>query len=62
MRPKWEDVSPYDRTVKTLWAYWDQLEIHDQVLSEMGRGKWFQNQVPDHPPKETARDGTKSSP
>ena len=34
MRPKWEDVSPYARTVKTLWAKWDQLELHDQVLCQ----------------------------
>ena len=32
IRPKWEDVSPCDRTVKSLWAQWDQLEIHDRVL------------------------------
>ena len=32
VRPKWEDVSPCDRTVKSLWAQWDQLEIHDRVL------------------------------
>ena len=31
-RPKWEDVSPYERTLKALWAQWDQLEFRDQVL------------------------------
>ncbi|KAL9967720.1 hypothetical protein ACROYT_G026009 [Oculina patagonica] len=32
VRPEWADVSPYDRTVKALWAQWDQLEFRDQVL------------------------------
>ena len=32
VRPKWEGVSPYDRTVKSIWAQWDQLEIRDRVL------------------------------
>ena len=32
VRPKWEDVSPRDSTVTSLWAQWDQLEIHDRVL------------------------------
>ena len=32
VRPKLEDVSPYDSAGKTLWAQWDQLEFRDQVL------------------------------
>ena len=31
-RPPWEEVSPYSRVVKVLWAQWERLEIHDQVL------------------------------
>ena len=31
-RPQWEDVSPYERTVKTLWAQWYQQQFRDQVL------------------------------
>ena len=48
VRPKWEDVSPYDRTVKALWAQWDQLEIRDQVLCrrwEEGSGTRIQYQI-----------------
>ena len=32
VRPKWEDVSAYDQVVKSLWAQWAQVEIHDGVL------------------------------
>ena len=32
VRPSWEDVSSYDRTVKALWAQWNQLEFRDHVL------------------------------
>ena len=39
VRRKWEDVSPYDCTVKTLWAQWNQLQFRDQVLC----GRWEKN-------------------
>ena len=32
IRPSWKDVSSYDRTVKALWAQWNQLEFRDHVL------------------------------
>ena len=32
VRPKWEDVSPYDQVVQSLWAQWEQVEIRDGVL------------------------------
>ena len=27
VRPRWEDMSAYDRTVKALWAQWNQVEF-----------------------------------
>ena len=47
-RPRWEDVSPYDRTVKALWAQWEPLEIRDQVLCrrwEEGSGTIIKYQI-----------------
>jgi len=38
VRPKWEDVSLCDRTVKSLWAQWDQLEIRDRMLCRRWEG------------------------
>ena len=31
-RPKWEDISKYDKELKNLWAQWDRLELQDNVL------------------------------
>ena len=48
LRPMWEDVSPYDRTVKALWAQWNQLEFRNQVLCrrcEEGSGTRIKYQI-----------------
>ena len=31
-KPKWEDISKYDKELKNLWAQWDRLELQDNVL------------------------------
>ena len=38
VRPRWEDVSSYDQTVKSLWAQWDQVEIGDPILCRRWEG------------------------
>ena len=63
VRPKLEDVSPYDRPVKTLFAQWDQLEFRVQVLCwrwEEESGSRTKCEI--ILPWELARDGTKSTP
>ena len=62
-RPSWKEVSSYDHTVKALWAQWTPAGIpRSRTVSEMGRGKWYQNNVPDYTSKKLAGDCTRGSP